>query len=503
MTETRDENTLSSPLYEKLTAYGEADYCGFHMPGHKRHMGDMVSPFRIDITEIDGFDDLHHPKEQGILVQAQERAARLYKAEETHFLVNGSTAGVLSAISACVHPGGELLLARNSHKSAYHGAGLRGLKVWYLYPQILKSPGINGGILPSDVENALAEHRGIRAVFVTSPTYEGVCLDVRAVAEICHRRGVPLIVDQAHGAHFPFSGYFPEDALSAGADIVIQSVHKTLPALTQTALLHIQGRLADRERLRYYLSVYQTSSPSYVLMASIDNCMEQLKRQGKELFAAYVERLERFRNSCADLKKLGLMGKECIGKAGIWDFDCSRLVISVPKGGISGYEILKRLRLEYHIQMEMAADSYVTGISGAADREEDFERLGYALHQIEYSLEEESGRMQNPDEEESAGQAALAAPSAMTLGRALEQEKEWLERKHCLGRISAAYLYLYPPGIPLAVPGEILTEGICRKIEAGIRMGQELHGLDGDGRIAVLSEFPHKMRGNTSQNSDV
>lgn len=487
MTRQREIDPPRGPLYEKLTAYQSADYCAFHMPGHKRRGGDMGDPYGIDITEIDGFDDLHHPQEQGILVQAQERAALLYQAEETHFLVNGSTAGVLSAISACVPPGGELLLARNSHRSAYHGAGLLGAAVWYLYPQFLGGLGINGGILPPDVENSLAEHPGIQAVFVTSPTYEGICLDVRAVAEACHRRGVPLIVDQAHGAHFPFSGYFPEDALAAGADVVIQSVHKTLPALTQTALLHVQGELADRERLRYYLSVYQTSSPSYVLMASIDRCMEWIERQGEGLFAAYVERLERFRRGCGELKILELAGKEWVGKAGVWDFDRSRLVISTRKGRISGHELSECLRRRHHIEMEMASAQYAVGISSVADREEDFERLGRALRQIDDSLEE--GRMQIPDsKEEGTEEPALETSAAFTLGKALEQKKEWIDRKECRNRISGGYLYLYPPGIPLAVPGERLTDGICRKIEACMRTGQELHGLDRKGRIEVLRE---------------
>ena len=484
----KEINPSKGPLYEKLAAYQLADYCAFHMPGHKRHMGDSGNPYWIDITEIEGFDDLHHPQKQGILVQAQERAARLYKAEETHFLVNGSTAGVLSAISTCAPFGSELLLARNSHRSAYHGAGLMGGKVWYLYPQLYKELGINGGILPADVENSLAEHPGIRAVFVTSPTYEGICLNVRSIAEICHRRGVPLIVDQAHGAHFPFSEYFPEDALSAGADLVIQSVHKTLPALTQTALLHVQGELADRERLSYYLSVYQTSSPSYVLMASIDNCMEQMERFGEELLAVYVERLERFRKSCRALSRLELLGEECIGKAGVWDFDCSRLVISTRKGGISGHDLFKRLRLTHQIEMEMAAELYVTGISSVADREKDFERLDYALHQIEDTLKGGSVRMWEP-EEKNTEQCGMEAPAALPLGRALEQQKEWVEKTECRNRISAAYLYLYPPGIPLVVPGEIFTEKICRKIEACTQKGQVLHGIDGNGRIAVLKEY--------------
>lgn len=477
-----DQTISKGPLYEKLMAYGASDYYGFHMPGHKRNMEDGELPYQIDITEIDGFDDLHHPKKRGILTEAQKRAARLYKADETHFLVNGSTAGVLSAISGCTHSKGRLLLGRNSHRSAYHAAGLNRLQLRYIYPQLLEELGINGGIFTEDVDKSLAEDQEIQAVFVTSPTYEGICLNLRAIAQTCHKYGVPLIVDQAHGAHLPFSPYFPEDALTAGADVVIQSVHKTLPALTQTALLHIQGDLVDRERLRYYLSVYQSSSPSYVLMASIDNCMERLEQKGEALFAAYTEQLKSFRDSCGNLKCLKLIGKEIIGRSGIYDFDNSRLVISARRNGLSGYELSKRLQMQYHIQMEMAADRYVVGISTIADSKEGFHRLKHALWELDDSLDIDGCGA--PIDLPKLPKAAAALP----LGTALEQEKEWLAADKCRNRICAAYLYLYPPGIPLVVPGEVLTEQICCAVKESIAAGQGLHGMDSNGRIAVLKE---------------
>ena len=182
-------------------------------------------------------------------------------------------------------------MARNCHRSVYHGAELMDLTPVYSYPKQIEDLGINGAILPEDVDKLLNQDEEIEAVLVTSPTYDGICSDVRAIAEICHSHGVPLVVDQAHGAHFPFSDYFPEDAVSAGADIVIHSVHKTLPALTQTALLHVQGELVNRDRLRKFLSVYQSSSPSYVLMASVDALMELLEKEGQELFENHVQLL--------------------------------------------------------------------------------------------------------------------------------------------------------------------------------------------------------------------
>ncbi len=486
MGEEREVSMPKGPLHQKLSAYGASDFYGFHMPGHKRHMGGASGPYGLDITEIHGFDDLHHPQEHGILAQAQARAAAVYGAEETHFLVNGSTAGVLSAISGCTRPDGELLLARNSHRSAYHGAALLRLKVHYLYPQILVELGINGGILPEDVDKSLTMHEGIEAVFVTSPTYEGVCLDVKAVAEICHCHGVPLIVDQAHGAHFPFSAYFPEDALRAGADVVIQSVHKTLPSLTQTALLHVQGDLVDRERLRSYLSVYQSSSPSYVLMASLDDCMELLEKKGEALFAAYTERLEQFRVECRDLRNLRLLGKELVGREGVSDFDRSRLVIFSEEEALTGAGLSRWLRAQAHLEMEMAAGAYVTGISSVADQREDFERLDAALHTLDKTLQEDGGSPQNQKSKREKSRQIRKAQAALPLWQALEEDREWVEADKGENRLSASYLYLYPPGIPLVVPGERLDAGLCREIKAAAGRGQRLHGLDGQGRIAVV-----------------
>lgn len=474
-----------STLEKQLLEYVASDCYGFHMPGHKRQMGKLGDPYKIDITEIQGFDDLHHPEKDGILTKAQERAAKLYGAEETRFLINGSTAGILSAISGCTHLGGQFLMARNSHRSAYHGAGIRNLKLWHLYPQLLDSLWINGGILSSDVENLLKRHPGIEGVFITSPTYEGVCTDVKAIAGICHSHGVPLIVDQAHGAHFPFSKYFPEDAIKAGADIVIQSVHKTLPALTQTALLHVQGDLVDRERIRYYLSVYQSSSPSYVLMASIDNCMEQLEREGAALFEGYTERLEEFRSSCTHLKKLKLLGREILGEAAVHDFDRSRLVVFTGNTSMAGKELMGILRFRYHLEMEMAAKNYVVGISSVADQEKDFARLRLALHELDDTLKEEQGW--NAAREIPMRQL-LRDEMVMPLGTALERGKELVEIDKAGGRIAGSYVYLYPPGIPLVIPGEQLTKELCQQIRIGIEAGWELHGLEENGRIKVIKD---------------
>ena len=308
-------------LYEKLEAYGKSDYYGFHMPGHKRN-SDVTRanlPYGIDITEIEGFDNLHHAEE--IIREAEVRAASMYHAEETHYLINGSTAGILSAVMGCTKKGGKILMARNCHKSVYHAVFLNELRPVYIYPEFDETMELNMAVSPEKIERLLEEHKEVQAVVLTSPTYDGVLSDIERISEIVHQKKIPLIVDEAHGAHFGFHPYFPENANTKGADVVIHSLHKTLPALTQTALIHLNGTRIDRRKIRNYLHIFQTSSPSYVLMASMDECLRTVAEQGDVLFETYVKNLESKRGELKKLKHIRLMETE--------EFDRSKLVLSV------------------------------------------------------------------------------------------------------------------------------------------------------------------------------
>ncbi len=455
-----------SELLDSLKTYADSDCLPMHMPGHKRRMGEMGNPFFIDITEIDGFDDLHNAK--GILKEAQQRAANVYHSEETHYLINGSTAGVLSAVSALVSFGGKILLARNSHKSAYHAALLRGLKIHYLYPQSIEKWGINGEILPSDVDNILQKEPEIEAVMLTSPTYDGVVSEVREIAKIAHHYGVPLIVDAAHGAHFPFSSYFPEDAVSAGADVVIHSLHKTLPSLTQTALLHLNGNRIDKEKIRNYLSIYQTSSPSYVLMASIDTCIKWAAEH-RDAFESFCKRLDGLLDSLRKMHSLTLIE--------VPRMDATKVLISVQGLSINGLELAKILRTTYHIEVEMACSSYLCAITTVADREEDLHRLQTALLSIDKSLSKTETKAKKPVLKT---ESVLPAKSVCTLLEANEAEKELCLLSDAKGRISGDFVTLYPPGIPLLAPGEMISKEMILRIFSYQRDGFTLYGIHAD-----------------------
>ncbi len=476
-----------STLYEKLSEYAASDYYGFHMPGHKRNLELMEEdlPFAIDISEIDGFDDLHHA--QGILKEAQERAARVWHAEETHFLINGSTVGVLSAILGTTRKGDEVLVARNCHKSVYHALELGGLTPVYVYPGFDEGTGLCTSIAVEDVREALLREPRIKAVVITSPTYDGVVSDVAGIAKAAHERGIPLIVDEAHGAHFGFSDYFPKNANQLGADLVIHSLHKTLPALTQTALLHINGTLVNRDRVWSYLDKLQSSSPSYVLMASIDSLAALLEREKTALFNTYTTRLENLRDVLGDLTHLKLVKPDV--EAGAFEYDRSKLVISVKGAGISSRSLYKRLLQEFRIQMEMTAGTYVLGMTSVADTPEGIERLAEALFAIDGQLlARDDVRIHGSETLPGKPPEAAAAYACWQINQLQDTgagRTESVRLEDSIGNISAEYAYLYPPGSPLLVPGERITKAVVEQLTWYEKQGFAVEGLKTPGRIEV------------------
>lgn len=479
-----------STIYDKLKDYSDSDYYGFHMPGHKRNLDMLKStvPYKIDITEIEGFDDLHHA--EGILKEAQIRAARIYHADETHFLINGSTVGILSAIAGVTKKGDTILVARNCHKSVYHAIYMNELNPVYLYPEFNHCAQLNTEVSADDVREALDKYPSIRAVVIVSPTYDGVVSDVEAIAEAVHEKGIPLIVDEAHGAHFGFHPYFPQNANTRGADIVIHSLHKTLPALTQTALLHINGSLASRKGVRDYLRMLQSSSPSYVLMSSIDSCIDMLENRRKELFDPYVKMLEKMRGRLRQLKRLELVETE--------NFDRSKIVISVRHADMSSKRLYRMLLDEYHLQMEMVAGTYILAMTSIGDTEDGVERLASALEEIDAQADERmrSGRCL----EEVPALIGASLPrlevvynsSVMenmldeaAISAALGSEVRRLPWKESVGHISTEYAYLYPPGSPLIVPGERVSQEAADMLQWYHNLRFAIEGLKEDQYIEV------------------
>lgn len=482
-------------LYRALEIYSQEDYYPFHMPGHKRNPDTVNTdlPFDRDITEIEGFDNLHHP--EGILKKAQETAANVYGTKECYYSVNGSTAALLAAVSAAVPRKGQILVARNCHKAVYHALYLRNLIPTYVYPQMDQKWWINGGISPDKVERALAENPEIKAVLLTSPTYDGVVSDIEKIAEIVHRYEIPLIVDEAHGAHFHFSNYFPTSAAELGADLVIQSFHKTLPSMTQTAVLHNCSDRVDSRLIRRFMGIYQSSSPSYILMASMDACMEKMSSDGNEMFREFTKILEKTRRRLSECKYIRLVSPE-IGTAGVFDYDRSKLLFSTRYASMTGSELAQILLEKYHIQVEMETEHYVLALAAVGDSEEGFERLCQAIEEIDQE-EAQKKKEKREAEEPKAGRTAYTSLSQfMSITEAMESESEIRKLEESVGRISAEFGYLYPPGIPLIVPGEQITGQFIRNMRIYMDKGLYLQGLEDytNKTILVVEQQPQSTK---------
>ena len=513
-------------MEKELINNAKSNIYPFHMPGHKRRGAEVLGemrPYDIDITEIDGFDNLHHAN--GIIKQAQDEAAQLYGADHAYFLINGSTCGILAALSAATKRGDRILVARNCHKAVYHGIYLRQLRPVFIYPNITKS-GIQGQITASDVEKAFEENPDIKAVVITSPTYDGVVSDIAAIARIAHAHGAPLIVDEAHGAHFGFGGGFPENAIKLGADAVILSLHKTLPAFTQTALLvtqdifcelenemytvtaqednSLEKCLLDHRQIEKFLGIYETSSPSYVFMTGIERCIHYVRDNGEAPFAELRHHLDNFYQKTSNLKHLRVVRKSDFSVEEAFDFDESKILIFTDSTDMSGQELLGILLHKYDIQLEMAAGSYALALCSIMDTEEGFDRLAEALISIDENISamaandtdiineiSEADYTDNNwdttcdicrEQDKLDTSIYQVLPKAMEMYEAYDMETEAVPFSQAAGRTSGAFVHLYPPGIPLVVPGEIINEKLVDDVKKALGLGMEVDGLFYDKR---------------------
>lgn len=465
---------MKRTLYDYLNEYSDSEMYPFHMPGHKRNpqSGPLSELYRLDITEIDDFDNLHQP--ESIIRDAQERAASLYQSEETFYLVNGSTAGILSAISAVAGTDKRLIIARNCHKAVYHAAFLNRMKLHYLYPEVNEEYDIAGEVRAAQIDHeiksilhdeaieAVAANEKIAGVVITSPTYDGIISDVAAIADVAHHYGIPLIVDQAHGAHFGFHPDYPENAVRQGADIVIHSVHKTLPAPTQTALLHRNGNLIDREMLKRYLRIYQSSSPSYLLMAGMDEAIQLVTESGFQRLDKLLTLRLKIEEKAKNFRHIRVCPLTEPGK----------LIISVKNTSITGKALYDVLREKYHLQMEMAAGSYVIAILSMMDTEKGISRLLTALQEIDQSLSD------MPAKRILLPMLDIRPKKSMELCDAYHLKYERVNVKDAKNRIAAEFVNLYPPGIPILVPGEVICKQILDVIEDYQKSGYIVQGIE-------------------------
>ena len=488
-----------APLLRALDEFTEKEYAYFAIPGHRydRGMpGEMAGRFgpelyRFDLTEAPGLDDLHHAS--GVLKEAQELAAELFGADECRFSVGGTTALNEAMILAAAGPGEEILLSRDAHRSAAAGLILSGARPVWLEPEKDREWGISSGLSPETVEQALLAHPKAKAVFLTSPTYYGQCSDLETIAGICHERNVPLLVDAAHGSHLPFCESLPVDAVSAGADLTAVSLHKTGGSMTQSSLLLYRAprvRTADAEgteleevrplldfsAVEDALKMTMSSSPSYILMASLDAARHQWAMAGKEMAEEAVQKAMDLRRALSEIPGIRVRGGFDLPGLLERRMDATRVVFSADS--LSGTSLQEKIFSENGIVTEMADACSVTAVVTSANTDGEILQLELAAMQAVKSADGSSRPEQFP---------FPPVPETVLLPReAAFAEKEAVPVEKAAGRICADTVGAYPPGTAVLVPGEMITEEMTGYLTDLRKTGGTIQGLTQDGRIKVL-----------------
>lgn len=477
-----------APLFEAMAKHHKRKTASFHVPGHKSGLGvdDEAAAFlapvmAIDYTEIAGLDDLHQP--DGAIKEAQELAAACFGAEETRFLVGGSTVGNLALITALCRRGDLLIVQRNVHKSVLHGLMLAGAKAVFLTPRWDEDVQLAAGVRSEDVAQALETYPQAKGVMLTNPNYYGMSIDLASIADIAHRAGKPLLVDEAHGAHFGFHPDLPASALSSGADAVVQSTHKMLSAMTMGAMLHMQGERLVRQAVRQRLAMLQSSSPSYPLMASLDLARRQIALQGRETIESALERIAKLRVKIEELGCYELVGhSERDGSQAYDSLDPFKLTLSDRTGILNGFGLQAELDRD-GCMAELAGLRHVLLVFSPVSDSQDYERLISSLRNIavRYRLFE---RTASQAERTTAGFDTNGADSiSEPVSFELPSHEHALPIKRipladAVGRIAAEMVIPYPPGIPQLYPGERITEGCVRQLLHLARFGARFQGVE-------------------------
>ncbi|MFF2020093.1 aminotransferase class I/II-fold pyridoxal phosphate-dependent enzyme [Paenibacillus sp. NPDC058177] len=524
----------SAPIYEMLEQYKAQGNTSYHVPGHKngkayehepRNAGFLGEIMEYDVTEITGTDDLHHP--EGVIREAQELAADCFGAEESFFLVGGSTAGNLALIlTVCPEPGMILIVQRNVHKSVIHGLMLAGVRAVFLEPEMDPLSGLAVAPAAETVQAALAAFPKAAGVLVTMPNYYGMGSDLAPLVQACHDSGVPLLVDEAHGAHYGQHPTLPAGALMCGADGVVQSTHKMLSALTMGAMLHVQGPRIDRALLRQRLAMVQSSSPSYPLMGSLDLARRLLHSRGPEAFTAGLAAVDVLRRGLAELPRYRLLqpaaplqhtgggyattagsGTPPLRGAAYTTQDPFKAVLYDGAGVLGGFELQRRLEAKGCVP-EMSDARHVVLLFSLGSSAEDAQRLLHALREIDeedratrgtqwgatdkpyVSTENESAAVSAETSSliqehhvihKQDGQAELIAnanvstwnifnrelfsdPVPFSLKPVASGDMKPIRLADSAGEIAAEMVIPYPPGIPLLYPGEKITESVLQRL---------------------------------------
>lgn len=472
---------MNTPIVNKLIEYMNDNSVRFHMPGHKgrNSLFDWCKLIpMIDVTEIEGTDNLHNPT--GVIKESQNLAAKAFGAKHTLFSVNGTTAGIYAAILSVTKPGDKIIIQRNCHKSVYNALIFGKLEPIYVYPSYDSENNIETGISPYDIEELLIKHNDIKAIVITYPTYYGVCSDIKKIAQIVKKHNKILVTDEAHGSHFKFSNRLPITALEAGADITVQSIHKTLPAFTQSSMIHVGSDKVDIQRLEEKLSMFQSTSPSYILMASLDMARAYMETNGKEKINDMLNKIDFLKGYLSKYNSIKIFDYNNMKNENFSDFDNSKLLINLTKLSICGKQLEEILRIKYNIVLEMSDLYYGVAMITVMDNEEDIEKLMLAIEDIckkyrKYNNDNKLFKIKTiiPKKELEIYEVSLLDKTTISL-------------ENSENKISGDFIIPYPPGIPIICPGETITKEIVRYLKMLKDNNINILGINEENKIKIL-----------------
>lgn len=470
------ENQDRLPLFQAIVDYNDKKPAYLRIPGHRYEKGiskvwrDKVGDeiFSFDLSETPLTDDLHHPS--GPIKEAEQLASDLWGSDYSHFLVNGSTCGNQAMVITTSHGGAKIAIPRNAHKSVLMGLIIGGGNPVYIMPQIEPVWGLHGGITPQQVEEMFEANPDCKGVLVVSPTYYGITSDIAGIANVCHAHGAVLMVDEAHGAHCYFSDKLPKGAIEQGADMCVQSIHKVTGSLTQSSMIHVKSDIVKKSQLEANLALVQSTSPSYLLMTSLDCARHEMAMYGAEMIDKAVDLARDARDRINKIRGMSCAGKEIIGKAGIHDLDETRLIISADDIGITGFNLKMMLFEDYDVDLELADYRNALAIITYANEQEDVDKLVAALQDISDKYAEEG--------EPLPGAKPLPPQPDYVLSprAAYFNERERVPWSECRGRIVAEMIAPYPPGIPVIYQGERMSQDVWEYIEEIRQRNGHLHG---------------------------
>lgn len=467
-----------TPLFDALMEYVNRNTIPFHVPGHKKGQG-MDDKFKnfvgtnvlsIDVTVFKLVDSLHHPT--GVIKKAQELAADAYGSDSAFFSINGTSGAIQAMILSVVSQGDKIIIPRNVHKSVTAGIILSGAVPVYMQPEIDRTIGVALGVTPETVEKTLKENPDAKAVLIINPTYYGVASDIKRIADIVHSYGMPLIVDEAHGPHLGFNDRLPISGMQAGADMCAQSTHKIIGSLTQSSLLQVRSERIDVNKVQQVMNILQTTSPSYILMASLDVARMQIATKGKGLLDMAIDLAEYARSEVNKIPGLYCFGREVLDKKGAFDLDPTKITICCKDMGITGFQLDQILADKYHIQVELSDLYNILAVGSFGDTKQKMDALISALKKI-------SAEYTNTQNRRGGVLEIPRIPEQVATPReAFNSLKVPVPLKNSIGEISGEFLLAYPPGIPVLCPGERITPEIIDYIEALKDAGLYVQGTE-------------------------